>query len=467
MHYPDSTDSRDGSTTPLQGGSVLHFVHGTFARRSTWTTEGPGGLLDHLRPHFTGGASPERVTHEWSGSNSFAARTEDARRLSERLAAAILDNPHSRHYIVAHSHGGTVALHGISRQPSIARALNGIVLIATPFMSLSTRDLRFAGQASVRLLRLAAAVAILMAVLQTRPSMIMIAVGILFPLLGGLSLSLLSKWGPRRQARLLQELSLAPAPSGGKTSLPPLLLVRSPDDRVLKWLRLCCRVGELPFRLLSTTTLIAIDAARVSDWLVVGADRQFRSGTQRLWGCVVQLVSAFISLLIFSAACQAMTRRNAGSLREPGLSEFLSMLFQPPLLSVTALAIGIVLLLIYLPLVTRTIAVLFIGAVAALADLVGVALLLLVPAAAVGLRGWVVGVGASGPVLQSLLRVEFLADLPWAKAETFEVRRSDPGVDWTGHSLYKVPSAIEAIAEFVQRNATPPAGADRRSSPTS
>jgi len=78
----------------------------------------------------------------WSGANSIEERRSAAARLAktldENVAAAA---PEARHFIIAHSHGGNVALD--ARQAMSGDALNvHIITMATPFLSIYHRTSR-------------------------------------------------------------------------------------------------------------------------------------------------------------------------------------------------------------------------------------------------------------------------------------------------------------------------------------
>ena len=66
-------------------------------------------------------------------------RTEGGIRLAELIRAGHAQHPDARHFIVAHSHGGNVALYAI-RNPVIRLVIDGIVTLATPFLSARPRD---------------------------------------------------------------------------------------------------------------------------------------------------------------------------------------------------------------------------------------------------------------------------------------------------------------------------------------
>ena len=131
------------------GAVIIHAVHGTWpygpptwrGRRRTreeWTGTG--------RPWFEGeSAFVTAVTGErsltwlpfvWSGDNTFTARQEAIDRFYTHLCTS-LEASAGSHAIVAHSHGGTVALAAVARLRAEQQArIAGIVTMGTPFTTL-------------------------------------------------------------------------------------------------------------------------------------------------------------------------------------------------------------------------------------------------------------------------------------------------------------------------------------------
>jgi pimeloyl-ACP methyl ester carboxylesterase len=74
----------------------------------------------------------------WSGANSVHARDCAARKLSDQLREELQDNPDARAVIIAHSHGGNVALRALQFLDSMAGRIR-IVTLATPFLRVVAR----------------------------------------------------------------------------------------------------------------------------------------------------------------------------------------------------------------------------------------------------------------------------------------------------------------------------------------
>jgi hypothetical protein len=71
----------------------------------------------------------------WSGANSIEARQCAARKLAARLDESTASSPNVRHFIVAHSHGGNVA---VAARQAMSRDTQNvhIITMATPFLSI-------------------------------------------------------------------------------------------------------------------------------------------------------------------------------------------------------------------------------------------------------------------------------------------------------------------------------------------
>jgi hypothetical protein len=70
---------------------------------------------------------------EWPGHNTIESRAKAAHDLRERLAKSLKDQPEKQHVIVAHSHGGNVAVHALHLLGPEGRSV-ALVAMATPFL---------------------------------------------------------------------------------------------------------------------------------------------------------------------------------------------------------------------------------------------------------------------------------------------------------------------------------------------
>jgi hypothetical protein len=138
---------------------IIHAVHGTW----------PYGLAAHMTRRIWGRVAPRELPwfingsafhlaiadlidrplqwapFEWSGSNSFSARSLAAKELSQHLTNWSEREPEAEHVIVAHSHGGSVSIEAVhildlQRRKSVSK----IITMATPFARAraSDRDIR-------------------------------------------------------------------------------------------------------------------------------------------------------------------------------------------------------------------------------------------------------------------------------------------------------------------------------------
>ena len=106
----------------------------TWARGSRWSR-----FESEVRRVF--GAERVIVGYlDWSGRNTVSARIEASEALAEFLRADASNHPLARRFVIAHSHGGTVALLGV-RDPALQDLLDGVVCLSTPFLLVRPRAL--------------------------------------------------------------------------------------------------------------------------------------------------------------------------------------------------------------------------------------------------------------------------------------------------------------------------------------
>ncbi|UQE01144.1 esterase/lipase family protein [Bradyrhizobium japonicum] len=114
---------------------LITFVHGTFARSAPWTLEGStlrNSILQAL------GSDVEFNTFNWSGRNTHHARLEAGRALGRLLVSLQSQYPDKRQVLIAHSHGGNVALHAL-KAAELKRI--SVITLNTPFTRIRPRDL--------------------------------------------------------------------------------------------------------------------------------------------------------------------------------------------------------------------------------------------------------------------------------------------------------------------------------------
>lgn len=124
--------------TPPSPRYVVHTVHGTWGRTSEWTA--PTSPLSRAIVRTLPG--PARIEPlKWSGKNQVGARERAVRELRDHLRRKFQEFPNAEHFVVAHSHGGNVALMAAA-EPDIAQRLSGVATLSTPFLSSDVREVR-------------------------------------------------------------------------------------------------------------------------------------------------------------------------------------------------------------------------------------------------------------------------------------------------------------------------------------
>jgi len=129
---------------PAKPETIVTLVHGTFARGTAWCREGSAlrrFLADALRERC---GEVRFDVFEWCGRNSHKARIRAGYELAEHIRELRRTHPNCRHFIVAHSHGGNIALFAHKHLPETWHAM-GVATLATPFIRAELDD-RIAGK---------------------------------------------------------------------------------------------------------------------------------------------------------------------------------------------------------------------------------------------------------------------------------------------------------------------------------
>ncbi len=98
-----------------------------------WTYEN-SGFRRYLESHFSED-EVKFVTIPWTGANSYDERNHAARCLSAQLSSQRIDYPNAKHIVIAHSHGGNVALTALHSMKD-DKLPDAIVAMATPFLNI-------------------------------------------------------------------------------------------------------------------------------------------------------------------------------------------------------------------------------------------------------------------------------------------------------------------------------------------
>lgn len=113
--------------------TVVTLVHGTFARSAPWTREGSVLRREIAAAVCEHDCDVSFDIFEWSGRNTHRARVKAGHELAAHITRLREAMPRCRHFIVAHSHGGNVALLAHKHLPGFRHAL-GIATLGTPFI---------------------------------------------------------------------------------------------------------------------------------------------------------------------------------------------------------------------------------------------------------------------------------------------------------------------------------------------
>jgi pimeloyl-ACP methyl ester carboxylesterase len=236
--------------------TVVTLVHGTFAKGAAWTK--PGSSL--RRRLEQGRGTVEVVVFEWSGQNSHSERVKASSWLARSLNENVQKYPDAKHYIIAHSHGGNVALRALSDLGFRPQVISGLICLGTPYLSAIARKRpifmdydAFVLELVLKmmLLILLAPVVYLLESLNANPvvefGLIVCAFGVLWSWKGpsrysSMLANAVYRRLTNRQERLLRVMR-------AKTCSVPLLNVYAAWDEAAGWLRLLGTIGAIPYKI--------------------------------------------------------------------------------------------------------------------------------------------------------------------------------------------------------------------------
>jgi hypothetical protein len=113
---------------------VITLVHGTFAPGARWTRWGSRLRDEITRELGADGSTVSFSNPVWSGKNAHEDRRRGSLKLRRCLLRQLRREPDARHFIIAHSHGGNVAMRAVRTSPRLRSRMDGMVTIATPFL---------------------------------------------------------------------------------------------------------------------------------------------------------------------------------------------------------------------------------------------------------------------------------------------------------------------------------------------
>jgi hypothetical protein len=279
--------TRQGETSPRRCHVTL--VHGTFARGAVWTQD-DSRLAQAVKGGLGGPVAVDRC--EWSGGSTAGAREAGARTLAAHVRAIGARDPDVPQFVIAHSHGGNVALYAL-RDPDVARHVRGVVCMATPFLVARPRDLGPKGRENLLLAVLVALLAVyylwlaepVAAALPWLPSGVGTA---LFLVVTAATIGLLYvRWNAMAE-RLLEQLTLPELPS------EKLLILRATGDEASALL--------LFFQFLS---LLLVRLFHLLQRLYGWVERHFTAWSSRK----LALIGAIVAAVLGSAVAGAFLTR--------------------------------------------------------------------------------------------------------------------------------------------------------------
>ncbi|WP_263843382.1 esterase/lipase family protein [Roseobacter sinensis] len=120
---------------PSDAVASVFLLHGTFARGAAWTQPG-SPLRDAVMRGIGGPVAFHTIL--WSGRNSVAARRAASDDLHRRVTRSLKRHPDRRHLVIAHSHGGNIAMQALSRDFELGARCQ-LICLSTPFLVLRPR----------------------------------------------------------------------------------------------------------------------------------------------------------------------------------------------------------------------------------------------------------------------------------------------------------------------------------------
>ncbi len=124
----------EGAVRAGRPGILFVIIHGTASRTARWIRP-DSRIRRRLERHF--GRRGKTISFEWTGANTDAARLTAGTELGRRILE--LDGEFGAPiYLVAHSHGGNIAMYAM-RDPAVEAKVAGVICLATSFVRCSAR----------------------------------------------------------------------------------------------------------------------------------------------------------------------------------------------------------------------------------------------------------------------------------------------------------------------------------------
>jgi len=115
--------------------AIITLVHGTWGGKSQLAASDSAFCVE-LSKALEGDC--EFQIFRWSGDNHHTARFAAGLRLRECIRETADRFPNNPHFIIAHSHGGNIAMYAL-RDEALASTVVGMITLATPFVHVTRR----------------------------------------------------------------------------------------------------------------------------------------------------------------------------------------------------------------------------------------------------------------------------------------------------------------------------------------
>ena len=116
---------------------VITVIHGTFAQdNAEWTREDS----PFMRAILTCFGGAVILRFRWSGKNSFRARHHEVAALDAHVANVKRDHGGAPHFLIGHSHGGSIVAYWIKRAAANHERIDGAAFLSTPFVAVRRVD---------------------------------------------------------------------------------------------------------------------------------------------------------------------------------------------------------------------------------------------------------------------------------------------------------------------------------------
>lgn len=189
---------------PDAPAAIVTLVHGTFAPFADWTQPG-SALRTAIQDHAAGPVAFRNLI--WSGRNTVKGRHAASAQLRAMLESSCAQSPDTPHVVVAHSHGGNIAMTALSSSDRL-RARCGVVCLSTPFLVMRPRTMGLG--AHLYQIMFPFLLALLVLTILRQSGLITASSGSVPGILGALAFAGGFHWVTHRMVRHIQNAYVAP-----------------------------------------------------------------------------------------------------------------------------------------------------------------------------------------------------------------------------------------------------------------